>query len=109
MYESYNQAAREVLPEVRLAIDRFQVAQKYRDAADTVRQHAIEPRAGLLEFAGAIARKDDVRVRIDEAGHDHPPTRVEGLCGLMLRGEISRRAEIDDQAVGNCQRAILDH
>ena len=83
-----------------------------------VRQHAIEPRAGLidqlvqarraggahrghdaaarvhdlqvrgardapLEFVGAIARKDHVRVRIDEARHDHAPARVDGLRGLI--------------------------
>jgi transposase len=42
MYESYIQAVREVLPQVRIVIDRFHVAQKYRAAADTVRKHALK-------------------------------------------------------------------
>ena len=42
MYESYLQAVREVLVQVRLVIDRFHVAQKYRDAADTVRKQELK-------------------------------------------------------------------
>ena len=42
MYESYSDAVREVLPQVRIVIDRFHVAQKYRDAADTVRKHELK-------------------------------------------------------------------
>jgi transposase len=42
MYESYLQAVREVLPHVRLVIDRFHLAQKYRDAADTVRKQELK-------------------------------------------------------------------
>src|SRR3990172_5113596 len=42
MYESYLQAVREALPDVRLVIDRFHVAQKYRDAADTVRKQELK-------------------------------------------------------------------
>jgi transposase len=42
MYESYIQAVREVLFHVRLVIDRFHVAQKYRDAADTVRKQELK-------------------------------------------------------------------
>ncbi len=42
MYESYLQAVREVLPHVCIVIDRFHLAQKYRDAADTVRKHELK-------------------------------------------------------------------
>ena len=42
MYESYLQAVREVLSHARLTIDRFHVAQKYRDAADTVRKQELK-------------------------------------------------------------------
>jgi len=42
MYESYFQAVREALPWVRIVIDRFHVAQKYREAADTVRKQALK-------------------------------------------------------------------
>ena len=42
MYESYIQAVREVLPHVHIVIDRFHVAQKYRDAADTVRKQELK-------------------------------------------------------------------
>lgn len=42
MYESYIQAVREVLPGIQIVIDRFHVAQKYREAADTVRKHELK-------------------------------------------------------------------
>jgi len=42
MYESYIQAVREVWSHVRIVIDRFHVAQKYRDAADTVRKQELK-------------------------------------------------------------------
>ena len=42
MYEGYIQAAREALPQVRIVIDRFHVAQKYRAAADTVRKQELK-------------------------------------------------------------------
>lgn len=42
MYESYLQAVRDALPTVRIVIDRFHVAQKYRDAADSVRKRELK-------------------------------------------------------------------
>jgi transposase len=42
MYESYIQAVREALSPVRIVIDRFHVAQKYRDAADSVRKQELK-------------------------------------------------------------------
>jgi len=42
MYEGYIQAVREVLFHVRLVIDRFHVAQKYRDAADSIRKQELK-------------------------------------------------------------------
>jgi len=60
MYESYLQAVREALPDVRLVIDRFHVAQKYRDAADTVRKQELKrlkhelPKAEYQPLKGSL-------------------------------------------------------
>ncbi len=61
MYESYIQAVREVLrSRVRLVIDRFHVAQKYRDAADTVRKQELKrlkqelPKAEYHQLKGSL-------------------------------------------------------
>lgn len=60
MYESYLQAVREALPEVRIVIDRFHVAQKYRDAADTVRKQELKrlkqelPKAEYQQLTGSL-------------------------------------------------------
>jgi len=60
MYESYLQAVREALPDVRLVIDRFHVAQKYRDAADTVRKQELKrlkhelPHAEYQQLKGSL-------------------------------------------------------
>ena len=42
MYEGYLNAAKEVLPHAQVVIDRFHVAQKYRQAADTVRKQELK-------------------------------------------------------------------
>jgi transposase len=42
LYDSYLQAVREVLPHVRIVIDRFHLAQKYRDTADSVRKQELK-------------------------------------------------------------------
>lgn len=60
MYESYIQAVREVWPQVRIVIDRFHVAQKYRDAADTVRKHELKrlkhelPKTDYQQLKGSL-------------------------------------------------------
>ena len=60
MYESYLQAVREALPEVRIVIDRFHVAQKYREAADTVRKQELKrlkhelPKAEYQQLQGSL-------------------------------------------------------
>ncbi len=60
MYEGYIQAAREALPQVRIVIDRFHVAQKYRDAADTVRKQELKrlkqelPKAEYQQLQGSL-------------------------------------------------------
>jgi transposase len=41
MYRSYVEAAREVLPGIRVVVDRFHVARLYRDCADTVRKTEV--------------------------------------------------------------------
>ncbi|HLF27707.1 MAG TPA: ISL3 family transposase [Anaerolineae bacterium] len=60
MYESYIQAVREALPTVRIVIDRFHVAQKYRDAADCVRKQELKrlkpelPKAEYQQLKGSL-------------------------------------------------------
>jgi len=60
MYESYIQAVREALPAVRIVIDRFHVAQKYRDAADSVRKQELKrlkqelPKAEYQQLKGSL-------------------------------------------------------
>ena len=60
MYESYIQAVREALPTVRIVIDRFHVAQKYRDAADSVRKQELKrlkqelPKAEYQQLRGSL-------------------------------------------------------
>ena len=74
MYESYIQAAREALPQVRLVIDRFHVAQKYRDAADTVRKQELQrlkqelPKAEYQQLKGSLwaFRKNQADLRPEE-------------------------------------------
>ncbi len=74
MYESYLQAAREVLPEVRIVIDRFHVAQKYRNAADTVRKQELKrlkqelPKAEYQQLKGSLwaFRKNQADLRPEE-------------------------------------------
>ena len=62
MYEGYLQAIREVdtLSHVRLVVDRFHVAEKYRDAADRVRKQELKrlkqelPKAEYQEIKGSL-------------------------------------------------------
>ena len=60
MYEGYIQAVREVLSHVRIVIDRFHVAQKYRDAADSVRKRELKrlkqelPKAEYQQLKGSL-------------------------------------------------------
>jgi len=62
MYEGYLQAIREVksLSHVRLVVDRFHVAEKYRDAADRVRKQELKrlkqelPQAEYQEIKGTL-------------------------------------------------------
>ena len=77
------------------------------DAAARVHDlHIRRARDAPLEFVGAIARKDHVRVRIDEARHHHAPAGIDDPGGLMPRGEIHGRAQINDRAVRHRQRAV---
>lgn len=74
MYESYIQAVREVLFQVRLVIDRFHVAQKYRDAADSMRQQELKrlkqelPKAEYQQLKGTLwaFRKNQVDLTPEE-------------------------------------------
>jgi transposase len=60
MYEGYLHAVQEVLSHVRMVIDRFHVAQKYRDAADTVRKQELKrlkqelPKADYQQLKGTL-------------------------------------------------------
>ena len=60
MYPGYINAAREVLPHVRIVIDRFHVAEQYRAAADTVRKQELNrlkrelPKADYQQLKGSL-------------------------------------------------------
>jgi len=60
MYLGYIHAAREVLPHVRIVIDRFHVAEQYRAAADTVRKQELQrlkrelPKADYQQLKGSL-------------------------------------------------------
>jgi transposase len=60
MYEGYIQAVREVWLHVRIVIDRFHVAEKYRDAADRVRKQELKrlkqdlPKADYQQLKGSL-------------------------------------------------------
>ena len=60
MYEGYIQAVREALSHVRIVIDRFHVAEKYRDAADRVRKQELQrlkqdlPKADYQQIKGSL-------------------------------------------------------
>jgi transposase len=60
MYEGYIQAAREALSHVDIVIDRFHVAEQYRDAADSVRKQELKrlklelPQAEYQQLKGSL-------------------------------------------------------
>src|SRR3972149_4443380 len=74
MYEGYIQAVREVLSHVRIVIDRFHVAQKYRDAADSMRKRELKrlkqelPKAEYQQLKGSLwaFRKNQVDLQPEE-------------------------------------------
>ena len=74
MYEGYLHAVQEVLSHVRIVIDRFHVAQKYRDAADAVRKQELKrlkrelPKADYQQLKGSLwaFRKNQKDLRPDE-------------------------------------------
>ena len=74
MYDNYIQAARDALPAVRIVMDRFPVAQKYRDAADRVRKQELKrlkhelPKAEYQQLKGSLAafRKNQAELRPDQ-------------------------------------------
>jgi transposase len=74
MYESYIQAVREALSHVQIVIDRFHVAQKYRDAADSVRKRELKrlkqelPKVEYQHLKGSLwaFRKNHADLQPDE-------------------------------------------
>lgn len=74
MYEGYLNAAKEVLPQAWVVIDRFHVAQKYRQAADTVRKQELKrlkktlPETDYQQFHGILwlFRKNQADLKPDE-------------------------------------------
>jgi transposase len=76
MYEGYLQAIREVksLSHVRLVVDRFHVAEKYRDAADRLRKQELKrlrqelPQAEYQEIKGSLwaFRKNPADLSLEE-------------------------------------------
>jgi transposase len=113
MYEGYIQAAREALPHVRIVIDRFHVAQQYRNAADTVRKQELNrlkrelPKAEYQQLKGSLRafRKNQADLSADEqtlvmthkfvwtAGHSRYHGEHRGhICELrVLRGKNELR------------------
>lgn len=54
MYENYRQAIKAALPQAQVVVDRFHVAQQYREAADTVRRdemHRLKKQLPKAEYA----------------------------------------------------------
>ena len=74
MYEGYLNAAKEVLPQAQVVIDRFHVAQKYRQAADTMRKQELKrlkktlPETDYQQFHGILwlFRKNRADLEPDE-------------------------------------------
>lgn len=60
MYQGFVNAVREQLPEAKIVVDRFHVAQAYRDCADAVRKHEVRrlrqelPKQEYEEIKGAM-------------------------------------------------------
>ena len=83
------------------------------DAASLARQFLIRD-AGVaqLELLGAVAREDEMRVRIHEARQDGAPARVHDSAA-PLKVNLSRqrvlRPDPDDAPVPRRHRPALDH
>ena len=61
-----------------------------------------------LEFVGAVARPDEMRVRVDKAGHENATARVEsGFIGIGVF-EFSGGADRDDLFIAHNDRAVFD-
>jgi transposase len=110
MYESYIQAVREVLPQVSLVVDRFHVAQKYRDAADTVRKEVLKrlkhelPKTEYQQLKGSLwaFRKNQADLSLEEQAclmrlFAYSP---ELAAAHLLREELTA---IFEQATDRCQ------
>ena len=61
-----------------------------------------------LELVGAVARPDDVRVRVHEAGHDDTAPRVEGRFVGIGGAQVVGSADRDDLLVAHDDRAVLE-
>src|SRR5690606_37774749 len=80
------------------------------DAA--ARRHDLHVRRALdahLELKRAVAHPGKVCVRVDKAGYDHLAARVEALAGIVAGREFIRSANLDNQAILDRHRAVLDH
>ncbi len=74
MYEGYISAVHEVLKHAQVVVDRFHVAEKYRDAADTVRKQELQrlkrelPKADYRQLKGSlhVCRKNQADLSPDE-------------------------------------------
>ncbi len=61
-----------------------------------------------LELVGAVARPDDVRVRVHEARHDDAAPRIEGRFVGIGGAQFIGGADRDDLLVTHDDRAICD-
>ncbi len=79
------------------------------DAAARVHDlHVRRARDTLLKFVGAIARKDHMRVRINEARHHHAAACVEDSRSGVLLSQLIRRAKIDDRVARRRDCTVFD-
>src|SRR4029453_19571755 len=79
------------------------------DAAAVAGDIGISPAVEApLEFTGPIARVDEMRMTVDEAGGQPPPPGASRLERHAIPGYIARVADPRDQAAADCHGAVAD-
>ena len=107
--DEHAQETRATLRDERLHAGGAGLLDRGKDAA--ARRENIEighARHLQLEFVGAVARPNEMRVRIDKAGHEHAAARIEGRFVGIGGFEFSRGADRDDRFIADNDRAVFD-
>lgn len=115
MYQGFVAAAEEQLPMAKVVVDRFHVAQAYRDCADTVRKHEIrrlkqelsteeyqQIKGAMWPFRKAPDDLNDEEKALLERLFTYSPKLEQAY---ILREELTEIFESDDTKVG-AKRAI---